>query len=157
MEGVSTRIANRHDRPELVRMSLDLLDEHRREYGSDVARGWLTERHVKRSIAGHVRGGAVIVAERAGAIVGFIVLSKARFVLKTTAPVGSISDLWVEPGARRNGIGGRLLAEGLAWLRERGYGRVVLNVTAGNGARRLYERSGFRVFSEAMEIDLVGR
>jgi hypothetical protein len=31
---------------------------------------------------------------------------------------------------------------------------VLLNVTAGNPARRLYQRAGFHLFAESMEIEI---
>jgi ribosomal protein S18 acetylase RimI-like enzyme len=135
-------------------MSLQLIEEHRREYGSDVIRGRRTERHVRRTVASHVRRGAVLVAMRGQRHVGFVLLSKARFVLDTSRPAGSITDIYVEPGQRRRGVGTALLSSGLEWLKARGYARVLLNVTTGNPARRLYERAGFRSFAESMEIVL---
>ncbi len=146
------RPATRKDREEIVRMSLDLIEEHRREYGSDVVRGRRTERIVRRNVRSHVRRGAVLLAEVEGRVVGFVLLSMARFTLETTRPAGSITDLYVEPGRRGRGLGTRLLSSGLEWLRARGYRRVLLNVTTGNPARRLYERAGFITISESMEI-----
>jgi len=135
-------------------MSLALLEEHRLEYDSDVLRGWRTERYVKRNVASHQRRGAVLVAESGGRTVGFVLLSRARFLLATSQPAGSITDIYVEPEWRRRGIGTRLLSDGVAWLGARGYKRVLLNVAAGNPARRLYERAGFRQFSESLAVDL---
>ncbi len=135
-------------------MSLDLLEEHRRIYGSDVARGRKTEKYVASLVASHVRKGAVIVAECDGQIVGFVLLSQARFSLMTTRPAGSVTDIYVEPVFRGQGVGTLLLTAGIAWLRSHGYGRVVLNVAVGNPARRLYERLGFGTFSESMELIL---
>lgn len=158
MERASTpvliRSAGRKDRSAVERMSLDLLEEHRRTYGSDVIRGPATERHVKRNLRSHLRKGAVLVAEKQGSTIGFVLLSRARFVLRTSRPAGAITDIYVVPEERGQGVGTRLLRAGLDWLRDRGFQRVLLNVTAGNPARRLYERAGFRPFSESMEIVL---
>ncbi len=135
-------------------MSLALLEEHRREYGSDVVSDRATRRQVRRTVSSHIRKGAVLVAEGEGALIGFVLLSRARFVMRTARPAGSVTDIYVEPRHRGRGIGSSLLGAGLSWLRARGYHRVLLNVTAGNPARRLYERAGFRQFAESMEIDL---
>jgi GNAT superfamily N-acetyltransferase len=52
--------------------------------------------------------------------------------------------MWVRPDMRGAGIGRALVAEVLAWARERGAGHVFLRVTDGNdGARGLYEACGF--------------
>ena len=151
---VSIRPARRGDRARVVEMSLALLEEHRRQYGSDVLSDGRTRRQVRRTVSSHVRKGAVLVAEVGDSPVGFVLLSRARFVLRTARPAGSITDIYVDPAQRGRGIGTALLAAGLDWLRARGYRRVLLNVTAGNPARRLYERAGFRLFAESMEVDL---
>lgn len=153
-EDVLLRSATRRDRETIHRMSLDLLEEHRLTYGSDVVRGRRTERYVSKLVGSHIRKGAVIVAERGGQVVGFVLLSQARFTLGTVRPTGSITDIYVVPDERGRGVGGRMLTAGLAWLRSQGYQRVVLNVAAGNAARNLYERMGFTTFSESMELDL---
>ncbi|MBW2264349.1 MAG: GNAT family N-acetyltransferase [Deltaproteobacteria bacterium] len=152
--GVSIRPARRKDRGEVLGMSLALLEEHRRSYGSDMVNDRGTHRQIRRTVSSHIRKGAVLVAEREGALIGFVLLSRARFVLRTARPTGSITDIYVEPGQRGRGVGSSLLGAGLAWLRSRGYHRVLLNVTAGNPARKLYERAGFRPFAESMEIKL---
>ena len=62
-------------------------------------------------------------------------------------------------GFRRQGIGGALLSELIAAARSRGVPAISLSVEDGNGARRLYERAGFRVVgrnggSDTMLLDL---
>jgi ribosomal protein S18 acetylase RimI-like enzyme len=53
--------------------------------------------------------------------------------------------LWVDPKARRGGVGGALVDAICAWARDRGATTVELAVTIGNdGATRLYERAGFK-------------
>lgn len=59
-------------------------------------------------------------------------------------------EFMVDPGFRRRGIGSFLLRWGLRALWALGYGRVRLWVTEANeGARKLYERHGFRVTATA--------
>ena len=58
--------------------------------------------------------------------------------------------MYVDPSARRSGIGARLVEAALATARSRpGVGLAQLTVTGGNdAARALYERAGFVVFGD---------
>jgi ribosomal protein S18 acetylase RimI-like enzyme len=77
-------------------------------------------------------------------------LRKVRFgqwVLDQSAGPGEayIKFIGVDHGAQGRGAGTALLHRGEAIARKRGLGRYVLYVASGNdGARRLYERTGFR-------------
>jgi ribosomal protein S18 acetylase RimI-like enzyme len=52
--------------------------------------------------------------------------------------------LWVEPSARRAGLGLRLMDAIAAWSRERGAAKLELSVTVGNDAAwGIYTRAGF--------------
>jgi mycothiol synthase len=58
---------------------------------------------------------------------------------------GEVYVIGVDPSAQGLGLGRVLLLRGLGWLRERGCPEVLLYVDGTNtGARRLYERYGFR-------------
>ncbi|MEO1192379.1 MAG: GNAT family N-acetyltransferase [Pseudomonadota bacterium] len=60
---------------------------------------------------------------------------------------------WFIVDAAGQGLGGRLLDQGMAFCRDRGYRRVYLSTFAGlDAARRLYERHGFRLVAES-EVD----
>jgi ribosomal protein S18 acetylase RimI-like enzyme len=59
-------------------------------------------------------------------------------------PVAHVYGMWVDPAARRGGIGRRLLDEVVAWAESGGSTELELGVTETNeAARRLYERYGF--------------
>lgn len=75
-----------------------------------------------------------------GELEGLILCSRVR------ADAAHITQLCVRSNLRRGGLGGLLLAHSLAGLKAGGTGTVSLTVTESNvGARRLYERAGFRL------------
>ena len=74
----------------------------------------------------------------------------ANFAINKRIPKGDdlvyIEGLAVTEGARGRGVGARLLTESAAWGVARNRPRMALHVLQSNaGARRLYERMGFRL------------
>jgi ribosomal protein S18 acetylase RimI-like enzyme len=90
------------------------------------------------------RGEAVmLVAEAGGFPLGQVWINLA---LKGAEGTGALWAVRVLPGLRNLGIGSRLVAAAEDLLREWGYARVELGVERDNpGARRFYERHGYRV------------
>jgi ribosomal protein S18 acetylase RimI-like enzyme len=88
----------------------------------------------------------VLAAARRGRIVGYAygrIEPRDWNLLRDRCGVGV--DLWVEPRARRSGVGSALLEALAAALAERGAPRVVLNVASRNPrAARLFSSRGFR-------------
>ena len=76
--------------------------------------------------------------------------SLARAAVDLTSPEGAVHlvELQVDPAHRNEGLGGRLLAEVERVARDRGAPTLSLTTQIDNPARRLYERSGFRVEAE---------
>jgi ribosomal protein S18 acetylase RimI-like enzyme len=63
-----------------------------------------------------------------------------------------ITELYVEPGARRAGVGRSLADAAFAWARERGIARVEVRVAAENGAGQAFWRSvGFGPFVDVLQ------
>lgn len=89
---------------------------------------------------------AIFVAERAGAVVGYVYAGVEPRSWKELRDVaGFVHDVVVEPAARGAGIGVRLLETAAAWLLARGMPRVMLWTAERNdGAQRLFARLGFR-------------
>lgn len=89
---------------------------------------------------------AIFVAERGGAIVGYVYAGLEPRSWKELRDVaGFIHDVVVDPGARGVGIGTRLIEIAAAWLITRGAPRVMLWTAEKNrDAQRLFEQLGFR-------------
>jgi GNAT superfamily N-acetyltransferase len=98
----------------------------------------------------------IFVAERDGAVVGYAYAAVEPLSWKDLRDeAGFVHDLLVDDAARGAGIGRQLLDAAIAWLRDRGMPRVVLGTAAQNdGARRLFERRGFRQTMIEMTLEL---
>lgn len=103
--------------------------------------------------------GVVLVAEVDGAVVGFTcVLTSVPPDSPDdgTRPFAKISDLGVLAVHRGRGIGGELLTRAEEIARESGAADLYIGVLSRNtGARRLYERAGFRDYHVRMVKRLV--
>ena len=114
----------------------------------------IASRFIREFDPAHERGWIV---ELDGQVVGSV------FLVKTDTPgTAQLRMLYVEPVARGQGIGSRLINACLAFAKEAGYQRITLwtnSVLA--DARRLYEKAGFRLLEEAPHHsfghDLIGQ
>jgi GNAT superfamily N-acetyltransferase len=109
-----------------------------REYGLDTS----FEPYVARPLADCVLDGTgrVWIAEDADRVVGSIAMVDAG------EQVGQLRWFLLVPEVRGSGLGRRLLEAALTYGRERGFSRIFLWTFADlEGARRLYERAGFKV------------
>jgi ribosomal protein S18 acetylase RimI-like enzyme len=98
----------------------------------------------------------VLVAERAGAVVGYVFAGIEPFSWKELRDAaGFVHDIVVDAAERRSGVAGALMDAAIAWVREHGVGSVMLWTAAPNeGAQRLFERLGFRRTMIEMTLDL---
>jgi len=98
----------------------------------------------------------VMLAEQGGQIVGYVYAALEPLSWKDLRDeCGFIHDLLVTDAARGQGAGEGLLNAAIQWLQERGMPRVVLGTAAQNeGARRLFERRGFRPTMIEMTLEL---
>jgi ribosomal protein S18 acetylase RimI-like enzyme len=100
----------------------------------------------------------IFVAELDGNIVGYcycVIEPLSWKELRDEA--GFISDLALDPHARRQGAGTRLVEAAVAWFRDRKLARVMLwTSTENDPARQLFQRAGFRPTMLEMTLDLEG-
>jgi ribosomal protein S18 acetylase RimI-like enzyme len=88
----------------------------------------------------------VLVAEDSGETIGYAFATIEGYdYMALRGPAGVLQDVIVDPERRGRGVGRRLVAATLAYLRSRGAPRVVLSTAARNRpAQRLFESAGFR-------------
>jgi ribosomal protein S18 acetylase RimI-like enzyme len=88
----------------------------------------------------------VLVAERAGRVVGYVRLVRPYQGLPAGDHVRQIQGLAVEPDERGHGVGRALVDAAVAEAARQGARRITLRVLGGNtAAQRLYESAGFVV------------
>lgn len=96
-------------------------------------------------------GGAALVAELDGRVVGHLFLTFERsavYVREELRPYAYVSELFVQEHARGAGAGAALMRQAERLAAERGVRRLMIGVLAGNtGAARFYERLGFEPFA----------
>jgi ribosomal protein S18 acetylase RimI-like enzyme len=98
-------------------------------------------------------GGDILVAERAGRLVGFASVGPAR----DEPGSGELYAIYVEPEAWSSGAGRALMDAAVARLAERGYDEALLWVLEENPrARRFYERAGWSSDGGRQELTLGG-
>ncbi len=89
------------------------------------------------------RGERFVAEDEAGRVVGYMILGEFTPIVSPHA-IGFVYDIWVAPDHRRAGVGRFLLAEAGRWARAKGYGKLKLEVGAGNApAQALYRAAGF--------------
>ena len=96
-----------------------------------------------RAVVADSRAINLVTETDGGVIIGFITtesLDDGRY---------EVTRLYVDPGIRSKGVGGRLLQETFDQLRARGVSDVLVNVFGDNHAgRRFYERHGFELIED---------
>ena len=97
----------------------------------------------------------ILVAEQAGAVVGFLSLESHR---EGEPPFLYLDDFSVTAACRGQGIGSRLLDMAEEYAAALELGEIHLHVERDNlGARRLYRRRGFGVLAEQGARLLLGK
>src|SRR5262249_29160615 len=97
------------------------------------------------------RGGAIFIADDAGAALGWAVVHETEddvFVVASERRIAYIDELYLTDAARGTGIGRALIARCEAWAKGRGIGVIRIGVLPGNArAKAVYERAGFAPYA----------
>jgi GNAT superfamily N-acetyltransferase len=137
------RRADHRDLERLVALWIDLTEHHT---GLDpfYALRAGAEDEVRRLLEAQLRDPetAVFVHEASGRLEGFCSVRIARAPpIHQEVARAEIVDLAVRRERRRRGLGRALVEAALAWVRERGVGRVEARVAAGNGEGQRFWRA----------------
>lgn len=98
-------------------------------------------------------GGYYLVHEENNVIQGWVGVGDT-FNYYMEEVTGFISEIYVLPQYRKQGLAGKLCKEVFRELKEKGYKKVQLNVFSGNRAKDLYLKLDFQEISTVMERDL---
>jgi ribosomal protein S18 acetylase RimI-like enzyme len=154
MNDFTTRPANEADFPTLAAM-YEQLNAYFYQVGyllprpEHVGELWLDS--FRRTLG---RFSNVFVAERGGRLLGFHLCRIKRLPAHMGGGMaGEVSDVWVEPEARKLGVGEALLQAGLEWMRGQGVHSVEVQVLSENeGSLRFFERHGFKLEYRALRL-----
>jgi len=99
---------------------------------------------IRETMVQRIVGDDLYVAELDGAIVGFVTFTIEQGRYAQTVTTGVVENLYVEPEARRRGIGSALLATAEAHLEDSGATVITMEAMADNdAARAFYNRHGY--------------
>jgi ribosomal protein S18 acetylase RimI-like enzyme len=149
MNDIVIRPADESDLPYLGRLGAELLETHFRfdqkrfmapHPKSAEGYAWFLGSQLKQ------RDVVVLVAERAGTVVGYVYAGLEPTSWKELRDVaGFIHDVVVEDSSRRLGIAKLLVLAAIEWLRQHGAPRVMLWTAEQNpAAQSLFQQLGFR-------------
>ena len=159
MENIVIRPATESDASSLGRFGALLLETH---YGFDPHRFMAPHANTAEGYAWFLssqlkdKDTVVLVAERDGAIIGYVYAGlEPRSWKELREPAGFIHDVVVEESSRRSGVAQLLLEAAIEWLRAQGAPRVMLWTAEPNAAaQRLFDRLGFRRTMIEMTLEL---
>lgn len=146
MSEVIYRLANSEDLPVIAGM-YSKMDEFFRGFSyrfpevENIGEAWVDS--FRRTLG---RFSVVYIAELEGVVAGFM-LGRVKRVAPYLGGVlvGELSDMWVEPDARRLGVGKELSQVTMQWLADQGVHSIEVQILEGNEPIwRLYEKMGFK-------------
>jgi ribosomal protein S18 acetylase RimI-like enzyme len=120
------------------------LARDQRSYGSQLL-GPENRAVIRETVVQRIVADTLFVARREGAVVGFVMFTVEHSRYEQEVEPGLIENLYVEPGARRNGIGSALLEAAEERLVADGATVIKLEAMARNDAgRQFYAAHGYR-------------
>lgn len=99
-----------------------------------------------------IAGASLHIADHNDRVIGLILVNETT-ASGTSVARPFVTDICVDPAKAGHGLGTALLAASAGRVADLGWSTLTLAVTVGNPARRVYERLGFRVSSEAWRIE----
>lgn len=156
---VSIRAARPSDRERLVEQFLALnLYEEPFAGNRRLDRAGAEDGLAKAEVRVRETGGAALVAEVAGDVVGHLFLtfeSLGPYVREDLRGYAYVSELFVREAFRSRGVGTALLTAAEDLARRRDAGRMMIGVLSGNDlAERMYRHFGFRDYARELVKDL---
>lgn len=140
---MSVRRATPADLPELTRLFDGYRVFYRQRSDADAAGRFLAERFAREDSVLFVAGTSAEAPASGARLAGFTQLYPSLSSV-SMARIYVLNDLFVDPAARRAGVGGELLEAAHAFARREGAVRVSLETALDNhAAQRLYERLGY--------------
>lgn len=146
MSEVIYRLASAEDLPIIATMYVKM-DQFFRDFSyyfpevENIGEAWIDS--FRRTLG---RFSVVYIAELEGTVVGFM-LGRVKRVAPYLGGVmvGELSDMWVEPDARRLGVGKELSLITMQWLAAQDVHSIEIQILEGNEPIwRLYEKMGFK-------------
>lgn len=138
---MEVRIATPQDTQSLVAMAASFRNHLERQIPTDAQ----FEASIRRLLTSEDAEFSIAMDE--GGSAGYVLL-RFRYSMWTSGLEATLEDLFVEPRARRGGVGEQLVRFALRRARERGCVSICLDTNEKNAAStRIYERLGFQSLS----------
>jgi ribosomal protein S18 acetylase RimI-like enzyme len=139
---VSIRTVSTAEADEVADLWVELARDQRR-HGSHLL-GASNRTAIHEVIVQRIVTDDLLVAERDGAIVGFVMYTMEGGRYEQDVTTGLVENLYVKPEARRDGIGSALLDEAEDRLRDNGATAITIEAMADNdAAREFYTAHGY--------------
>ncbi|MDX2270591.1 MAG: GNAT family N-acetyltransferase [Cyanobacteriota bacterium] len=153
------RPAQPADRPTLVQFMAGLQDAERQLHPNRPAGAEIADAHFRylETLVQEQQGG-IYVAEVAGSLVGFVLGyidrldERSLYVIKSEQTYGYISELYVVPEMRQQGVGVALLARAEQHFLDRGLALIRVGSLCNNQvANQLYQKVGYQPYEMLFE------
>ena len=133
---------------------IEFILSHAGQSASEGAQMTITQEQALELLAPIVnRGASYLVSKEEGAITGWILLAQNMDYF-SAKEYGFIYEIFILPEHRGKGLSTKLINEGKAFLKDKGFDEVRLNVFSTNFAKKIYEKMGFTEVNCIMKSSL---